>query len=110
MENVYELAHKLARAIKDSQEYKNFLQHKEKLEENEKNKKMVEDFQEKALKLQFAHMNNEEVNQEEMRQLKRLEEVLNLNPVIKKYLEAEVRLTQMLQDINNIIGQVVKIE
>ncbi|NMB07729.1 MAG: YlbF family regulator [Tissierellia bacterium] len=110
MNNVYDLAHQLARAIKDSDEYKSFVEKKEALEKNEKNKKMVEDFQEQVLQLQIDYMGGKDIDEAEIEKIGKLEEVLTLNPVINSYFQAELRFSQMMQDINGIIGEAIDIE
>ena len=108
MNNVYNLAHKLAKAIKESNEFKSFIDKKTILYSNEKNKKMVEDFQEQVLELQMDYMAGKEVDEEKVEKLGKLEEVLTLNPIINDYFQAELRLSQLIQDINNIIGDAIQ--
>ena len=110
MNNVYDLAHQLARAIKDSDEYKSFMERKDALEENERNKEMVEDFQEQILQLQIDYMSGKDIDEEEIKKIGKLEEVLTLNPIINSYFQAELRFSQMIQDINGIIGEAIDIE
>lgn len=110
MSNVYNEAHKLARAIKDSEEYKNYMEKREIVYSNEKNKNMVEGFMEKIFKTQMEQLSGNEVAQEEIEKLKKLEEVLMLNPVINEYFTAELRFSQLVQDINNIIEEAINIE
>ncbi|NMA86736.1 MAG: YlbF family regulator [Tissierellia bacterium] len=110
MNNVYDLAHQLARAIKDSDEYKSFMERKDALEENERNKEMVEDFQEQILQLQIDYMSGKDIDEEEIEKIGKLEEVLTLNPIINSYFQAELRFSQMIQDINGIIGEAIDIE
>jgi len=83
---------------------------KEALEKNEKNKKMVEDFQEQVLQLQIDYMGGKDIDEAEIEKIGKLEEVLTLNPVINSYFQAELRFSQMMQDINGIIGEAIDIE
>ena len=45
--NIYDLAHQLARALKESQEYKTYMELKEKVSENEELSASINDFQQK---------------------------------------------------------------
>jgi len=108
MNRAYDLAHQLARAIKDSDEYKSFIEKKEALDQDERNKKMVEDFQKQILEIQLAYMSGKEISEEELEKIGKLEEVLNLNPIINSYFQAELRFSQLIQDINNIIGEAIE--
>ena len=107
MNRAYDLAHQLAKAIKDSDEYKSFIEKKEALNQDEKNKKMVEDFQKQILELQLNYMSGKEIDEKEVEKIGKLEEVLNLNPVINSYFQAELRFSRLIQDINNIIGEAI---
>lgn len=110
MSNVYDEAHKLARAIKDSEEYKTYIQKREIIYSDKRNKEMVEDFRNKVLKIQMEQLSGKEIEKDEIEKLSKLEEVLMLNPKINDYFAAELRFSQMVRDINNIIGEAIDIE
>jgi cell fate (sporulation/competence/biofilm development) regulator YlbF (YheA/YmcA/DUF963 family) len=110
MNNVYDLAHQLARALKNSQEYKEYVQKKNDLYKDEKNKKMVEDFREKVIDIQVKKMSGKEVSQEELDSVKKLEDILRLNPTINEFLIAEYRYSKLIEDISKIIGEAIDLE
>lgn len=110
MNNVYDLAHQLARALKNSQEYKEYAQKKNDLYKDEKNKKMVEDFREKVIDIQVKKMSGKEVSQEELDSVKKLEDILRLNPTINEFLIAEYRYSKLIEDISKIIGEAIDLE
>lgn len=110
MNNVYDQAHKLARTIKSSEEYKTYISKRKIVYSDEKNKKMVEDFQEKIFQIQMNQMSGKEVSQEEIDKISKLEEVLRLNPSINEFFAAQLRFSQLVQDINKIIGEAIDIE
>ncbi|HSH36869.1 YlbF family regulator [Schnuerera sp.] len=110
MNNVYDQAHKLARAIRASEEYKTYVGKRKAVYSDEKNKKMVEDFKNKVLQIQMEQMSGKEVEQEELEKISKLEEVLTLNPTINDFLNAELRFSQLVQDINKIIGDAIELE
>lgn len=110
MNNVYDEAHGLARAIKNSEEYKKYLDTKDLVYSNEKNKEMLVDFREKVMKLQMDQMSGKEVSEEEVKKIGKIEEVLMLNSNIKDFFMAEMRFSQMIQDVNNIIEDAIDIK
>ena len=110
MINVYDQAHILAKAIKDSEEYRTYIKKRDIVYANERNKEMVEDFREKVFKIQMEQLSGKEVKQEEMEKLQKLEDVLMLNPAIKEFFTAELRFSQLVQDVNNIIGEAIDIK
>ncbi|NPV26662.1 MAG: YlbF family regulator [Firmicutes bacterium] len=107
--SVYDQAHALARALKSCDEYTSFLAAKAKVDADKNAKKMLRDFQQRQIAVQKAQMLNEEVPEEQIKQLERMFEVLSYNPIIKEYLTAEFRLARMLADIQKIIGEAVEL-
>lgn len=105
--NVYEEAHSLERAIKESEEYKQFKLLKDKIDGNENLKKMMEDFHGKQLELQAKQMMGEEVNSEMMQSVQNLYQIIAKDPVAAEYLQAEMRFSVMMQDVYKILGEVV---
>ena len=108
--NVYDRAHALARAMKESEEYREYLEAKEKLEEDEKAKEMLVDFRNYQLEIQKEQMDGKQVNKEEGEKLKKMYEAINLNQTVKNYLAAEYRFGKMMTDISKIIGEAVGLE
>ena len=100
----------MARAIRDSEEYRTYIEKRKLLNSNEKNKEMIKDFEEKVFKLQMDQLSGKEVDEAELEKLGKLEDVLMLNPDIKEYFMAELRFTQLVQDINNIIGEAIEFD
>lgn len=110
MSNVYDLAHQLKKAIMNSPEYKNYIEKKNIVYSNERNKSMVEDFRKQALELQVKQLSGKEVDEKEIEKLKSLENILRLNPTINEFLLAEYRFSQLVQDITKIIGEALNID
>lgn len=106
--NVYDHAYALAKAIKVSPEYKNFLHAKEKLDGDSSAKEMLTDFRKHQLELQKQKFSGIELAPEQEERLNKLMEVINLNMTVKEYLEAEYRFSVMLADIQKIIGEAME--
>lgn len=108
--NVYDAAHNLARAIKNSDEYKEYMRNQEKVFANEKAKEMVIDFRKKAMEIQMEQMEGKEVSKEKLEQFKKLEEIVMNNPIIHEFFMAEMRFGQMMSDIYKILGESINID
>lgn len=106
--NVYDVAHNLARAIKNSNEYKDYKEKSKKVFDNPKTREMVEDFRKKAMEIQIAQMNGKKVEEDKINQLKKLQGILVDNPVINDFFTSEMRFTQMMNDIYKIIGESIE--
>lgn len=107
--NVYDEAHRLAKAIKDSEEFKDFIDRQGKINTDEKNKKMVNDFREKAMEVQMEQLSGKEVSEEKLEQLKKLQDILMLNPEIKDFFLSEMRFSQMITDVYKILEDAINI-
>ncbi|WP_416197876.1 MAG: UPF0342 protein [Sporanaerobacter sp.] len=108
--NVYDEAHRLAKSIKESNEYKEYCEKQKKAFSNEKNKEMIEDFRKKALEIQMEQLSGNEISEDKVEKLQKLQDVLMLNPDIKDYFIAEMRFSQLVADIYDIIEKAVNVE
>jgi cell fate (sporulation/competence/biofilm development) regulator YlbF (YheA/YmcA/DUF963 family) len=100
---VYDLAHRLARKIKETEEYMEYLEIRKKVMENEKTKEMLLDFRKEQFKLQAKQISGQEITEEEKEKLNNLRQIIDLNANIKKYLEAEYRVGVLLDDLQEIL-------
>lgn len=100
---IYDLAHKLAKALKESEEYQEFDQLRQKVQSDSSTVKMIKDYQMLQLQVQTAQYMGQEVDEKDQERLKKLEELINLNATVQKYLQAENRMGLLLQDIQRIM-------
>lgn len=108
--NVYDEAHKLARAIKESDEYNEYFEKQKNVFSDVKNKEMIDDFREKALEIQMEQLSGKEVDKEKVEKLQKLEQILMLNPDIKEFFIAEMKFTQLISDVYKILDDVIKLD
>lgn len=108
--NPYDAAHNLARSLRDSEEYRRFAELRSQLDGEPNARQMVEDFHRRQLELQTAQMLGREPDASLMEQAGRLAETLNQHPRIAAYFQAELRLAQLLGDIQKIIAEAVEVE
>ena len=106
--NPYDKVHELVRAIKESEEVKEYLQIKEEVYKDEKNKEMIKDFREKQMEVQSLLMQGQEAEAEKMEKLQNLYQILASNIKVKEFFDKEVRFDVMLSDIYKIIGEALK--
>ncbi|MFW5999702.1 MAG: YlbF family regulator [Halanaerobiaceae bacterium] len=101
--SVYSTAHKLAREIKNSDQYKEYREIRETILADENKKEMLQDFQQEQLRLQSRQMAGEELSEEDREKFENLRNLVELNQDIKKYLQAESRVSTMLNDLQKIL-------
>jgi len=103
-----DLAHELARTLKESVEFKQFLKSKEKVMSDANNHKMIREFQLKQWEIRDAQMLEAEISEEKQQELERLYSLVSLNPTAREYLEAEFEVSRMVNDIQKIIGEAIQ--
>ena len=106
--SVYNNANELANAIKVSKEYNEYKQVKEELFANPELKKQIEDFEKIRYEEQLLEIQGESHNEEKMKKLQDLYEILVKNPRVKDFFDKEVRFNVLIADVNKIIGEAIK--
>lgn len=108
--NPYDAAHNLARALRDSEEHRRFAELRAQVEKEPKAKEMLEDFHRRQFELQAAQLMGKEPDEKMVEAAERLGETLSQHPGVAAYFQAEMRLAQLLGDIQKIIAEAVEIE
>jgi len=107
--NVYDAAHNLAKAIKESEEYKQYNDIKEAVSGNDELAGMLNDFQGKQFEIQAKQMMGEEIGEEMMGQIQSLYGIMMQDPTAAQYLQSEIRFSLMMNDIYKILGEVISL-
>lgn len=110
MNNVYDLTHELARALKECDQYKTYLEMKSKVSENEELSAMINDFQDKNMAMQTQQMLSAEPPQDLILQVQSLYQIVMKDPLAAQYIQAEMAFTQVVSDIYGILGEVIRID
>lgn len=106
--NVHDKAHELARAMKQNDAYLRFKEAKNRLEQDGKALEMVQDFKKKQLEVQQARLLGLEVPEEKLKSLDTLFALLNQNPIIAEYFQAEITFIQIVADVQNILQKAIE--
>lgn len=106
--NVYDCANELAKAMRESQEYKKLKEAKAALDQDPKGKELAEEFLKVSQEIEFAKYQGQTVPEEKNEQLQKLTGVLSLNAVAMEYLHNFMRFQLMMGDISKSISEVVK--
>lgn len=105
--NVYDRAHELARELRMTPEVVEFTEAVKKMESNETNKRMVEDFRRRQMELYTLQMQGIQPSKEQMDSLTNMWNVIGLNPDIRGFMEAEMKFSRLWEDIMKIINEAV---
>src|SRR5690606_34602272 len=101
--NIYDKAHELAKALKESQEVADITAAMKLVDADPESKRMLDDFRLQQNEVQQRMMNGDMPSAEEMEKMEKLFEVLSLNLNIRRLFDAEQRLSVIIQDVNKII-------
>jgi cell fate (sporulation/competence/biofilm development) regulator YlbF (YheA/YmcA/DUF963 family) len=108
--NVYEEAHDLARAIKESNEFKEFDALRQEVEKDEQLSSMLKDFQMKQIQLQTQQMSGEAMDPSMMGQVQSLYAMLAAKPQAAQYLQAQARFSIMMKDVTEILADAMNLK
>ena len=104
--NVYDQAHQLATAIKESEEFKHYDASKKEIEANPELDQAMKDFVKKQFEFQTQQMMGNEISPEMMGQLQQLSTILMQDPTAAEFLQNQMRFSMMMSDVYKIIGEV----
>lgn len=105
-----ELAKQLAKSLAESEEYQNYKKFKEILDGHEAAKTMLEDFRKKQWELERKKLNGDKLLGPYEDELRKLSEIIGLNPYIRDYLMAEYHFAQVFSEVQQIIGEAVNLQ
>lgn len=103
--NVYDQAHNLAKAIKESEEFKQYEETKKTVDANPELAQMLADFQGKQMELQTKQMMGEEMGEEMMESIQNLYAIIMKDPVAAEHMQNEMRFSLMMNDVYKILGE-----
>ncbi|MDR0852356.1 MAG: YlbF family regulator [Clostridiales Family XIII bacterium] len=110
MQNIHDIAHTLAIAIRNSEEYAQYIDVKERAGANPDLADSLNDFHEKQFELQRKQLLGEDLTPDTQIQMQNVAQILMRDPLAAEYLQAEVRFTLMVNDVYSIIAEAIKTE
>jgi cell fate (sporulation/competence/biofilm development) regulator YlbF (YheA/YmcA/DUF963 family) len=107
--NVYDEAHNLAKAIKESGEFLEFDKMRKEIENDKESSEMLAEFHKLQVELQTAQMSGNQAPADVMSRIQSLSTMLATKPVAAKFLQTEAAFSIMMYDVFKIIGEAVGI-
>ena len=108
MQNVYDIAHELARSLKETDQFKDYAEAKKKIDANPDLAKMIEDFQKKSIEIQTKQMTGEELDADAMNQFQQMYSIVLSDPLAAEYMQKQMSLSQIVSDLYGILGEALK--
>lgn len=108
--NPYDLAHQLARSMKESEEYKEYETLRESAYEDNTNRALLDEYKRLQFRMQAKLTSGENMPEDDLQRLQQIGTILQFNPDVSAYLMAEFRFQKMLSDIFKILADVAHID
>lgn len=103
--NVYDEAHSLAKAIKESNEFLEFDKVRKEIEADKEVSDMIADLQKLQIELQTAQMSGQEPNSDTMARIQSLSTMMAAKPLAARFMQCEAAFSVMMNDVFKIIGE-----
>ena len=108
--NPYDQAHALARALKESEEYREYTRLKEIAYDDGTNKALLDEYKRLQFRMQAKLAAGENMPEEDLQRLQQIGALLQFNPDVSAFLMAEFRFQRMLSDIFKILADVAGVD
>ena len=108
--NVYDEAHGLARALKESNEFKEFDRMRKEVEQDADVSQMLGELQKLQIELQTAQMTGNQPDADMMSRMQSLSTMLATKPLAAKFMQTEAAFSVMMNDVFRIIGEAVGLQ
>ncbi len=103
MSNVYDQANALETALRESEEFQQMKELYSKVNEDAESKKMFDEFRDIQMSLQQKQMQGEELLEEDIQKAQNSAQEIENDENIKGLMEAEQKMSQLIQDLNRVI-------
>lgn len=110
MMNVHDEANNLAKALKESREYQDFIVAKKALEKEPEKSKMAKDYIKKQMEVQSLQMMGQELTEEQAESYNAMSNTITGIPLIAEYFQAQVQFAIIFQDVSDIIAKAVDLD
>ena len=106
--NFYDKVHEMVRAFKDTPEFREYVELKNKLKEEKDAYDRLKDFKERQKNYQMEYIDGKEQSKEKLEEMLNLYSIVIQNETSRKLLENEMKINVMLADMQKIIGDALK--
>ena len=108
MNNIYDTANKLEQELRETEAYSDLKTAFSTVKEDSEANEVFQKFQEIQMKLQQKQMSGEEIQEEEIKEAQEMALKSGENNLIKELMEAEQKLSTLIDDLNRIIMKPVQ--
>jgi len=106
--NVYDEMTNLCKAIRESHEYKMMQGVKGKLKGDSDAEELVKKFLKEKQEIELLQYQGKKPDEDKVKDMQKLYEILNLNPVASEYIQCYIRFQMMIGDLSKSLGDTIK--
>ncbi len=106
--NVYDEAHNLAKAIKESNEFREFDRIRKEVDSDKETSDMLKELTELQMQLQAAQLTGQQPDKDLFARFQSLNTMAMTKPLAMQYMQAQFALATMMNDVFGIVGEAIK--
>ena len=106
--NVYDEAHNLARAIKESNEFREFDRIRKEVDNDKECSDMLKELTELQVQLQTAQLTGQQPDQDTFARFQSLSTMVMTKPLAAQYMQAQMAIATMMNDVFGIVGEAIR--
>ena len=106
--NVYDEAHSLAKAIKESNEFKEFDRIRKEVDKDKECSDMLKELTELQVQLQTAQLAGQQPDKDMFARFQSLSAMVMTKPLAAQYLQAQMAIATMMNDVFGIVGEAIR--
>lgn len=108
--NPYDQAHALARAMKESEEYREMVRLREAAYESDTNRALLDEYKRLQFRMQAKLASGDRMPEDDYQRLQQIGTLLQFNQDVSAFLLAEFRFQRMMSDIFKILADVAGVD
>ncbi|MBC2579008.1 YlbF family regulator [Clostridium sp. DJ247] len=108
--NIYDKAHEFAKELKNCDEVVKLREASKKIEGNETNRKMLDDFRKLQIEAYSQQMQKGNISDDLKEKLNNIASIISTNPSVSEYLQAEQRFSIMWDDVLKILNDAIGVD
>ncbi|MDO4739193.1 MAG: YlbF family regulator [Eubacteriales bacterium] len=110
MTNIYDQAHALAAALKQTEEYKEFQRLNDVARADDTNRALMDEYKRLQFRMQAMFASGERMEEDELKRLQQIGSLLQFNQDASAAMLAEMRFQRVIADIYKIIAEAAGID
>lgn len=105
--NVYDEAHSLARAIRESNEFREFDRMRKEVDKDKECSDMLKELTELQMQLQTAQLSGQQPDKDVFARFQSLSTMVMTKPLAAQYMQAQMAIATMMNDVFGIVGEAI---